>query len=293
MGVLGTWYLVLGTDWRAADGGKRNTEGASPLITIKSRREFAKMQKAGAAVAATHEAIRDAAVVGISLLALDEIAAKVLESHSCVPSFLGYQGYPGTLCLSPNDVIVHGIPDGYRLKEGDILSVDAGAIYEGFHGDAAFTMPIGKISADSQRLIDATEEGMWAGIRQVKKGARLGDIGSAVHAVAAQHGYGVVEEYVGHGIGREMHEEPQVPNYGQSGKGLKLRTGMALCIEPMFNLGRRHTKVDSDGWTVRTEDGSISAHWEHTVCITPDGTQVFTAAQEPLPAGFEENATRD
>ena len=262
------------------------------MITIKSRREFAKMQKAGAAVAATHEAIRDAAAPGTPLLALDEIAAKVIDSHGCVPSFLGYQGYPRTLCLSPNDVIVHGIPNGYRLQEGDILSVDAGAIYEGFHGDAAFTMPIGQVVPESQHLIDVTEEAMWAGIRQVKKGARLGDIGSAIHAVASQHGYGVVEEYVGHGIGREMHEEPQVPNYGLPGKGLKLRTGMALCLEPMFNIGSRHTRVDNDGWTVRTKDGSISAHWEHTVCITPDGVQVFTAADEPLPVGFEESATR-
>ena len=262
------------------------------MITIKSRREFAKMQKAGAAVAATHEAIRDAATPGTSLLALDEIAADVIDSHGCTPSFLGYQGYPRTLCLSPNDVIVHGIPNGYRLQEGDILSVDAGAIYEGFHGDAAFTMSIGQVAPESQRLIDTTEEAMWAGIRQVRKGARLGDIGSAIHAVATQQGYGVVEEYVGHGIGREMHEEPQVPNYGQPGKGLKLRTGMALCIEPMFNAGTRHTKVDTDGWTVRTEDGSISAHWEHTVCITPDGAEVFTAAPEPLLVGFEENANR-
>lgn len=261
------------------------------MITIKSRREFAKMQKAGATVAATLEAIREEAAPGMSLLALDEIAAKVIGSHGCVPSFLGYQGYPRTLCLSPNDVIVHGIPNGYRLKEGDVLSVDAGAIYEGFHGDAAFTMPIGRVVPESQRLIDATEEAMWTGIRQVRKGARLGDIGSAIHAVATQHGYGVVKEYVGHGIGREMHEEPQVPNYGHPGKGLKLRTGMALCVEPMFNVGSHHTKVDTDGWTVRTEDGSISAHWEHTVCITPDGAQVFTAAHEPLPVGFEESAT--
>lgn len=253
------------------------------MITIKSRREFAKMAKAGAAVAAVHRAIREAARPGVSLLDLDQVGAGVIADHGCTPSFLGYLGYPNSLCLSPNDVIVHGIPSEYRLEEGDILSVDAGAIYEGFHGDAAFTVGIGTISPEAQRLIDVTEEAMWAGIRQVRKGNRLGDIGSAVHDVGERHGYGVVEEYVGHGIGREMHEEPQVPNYGEPGKGLKLKTGMALCIEPMFNVGGRQTKVDKDGWTVRTADGSLSAHWEHTVAITPDGPMVFTAASEPVP----------
>lgn len=259
------------------------------MITIKSRREFAKMARAGAAVAAVHAAVREAAAPGVALLELDEIGAKVIADRGCTPSFLGYLGsYPATLCLSPNDVIVHGIPDGYRLQEGDILSVDAGAIYEGFHGDAAITMAIGAVSSEAHRLIDSTEEAMWAGIRQVRKGNRLGDIGSAIAGVGAAHGYGVVEEYVGHGIGREMHEEPQVPNYGVAGKGLKLKNGMALCIEPMFNIGRRHAKVDSDGWTVRTDDGSLSAHWEHTVAITADGPQVFTAGDEPVPIEAEE-----
>jgi methionyl aminopeptidase len=254
------------------------------MITIKSRREFAKMQKAGACVAAIHEAVREAAKPGVTLLDLEEIGAKALDEHGCTSSFLNYLGsYPATMCLSPNDVIVHGIPNDRRLSEGDILSVDAGAIFEGFHGDAAFTMAIGEVSPAARRLIDVTQEAMWAGIRQVRKGGRLGDIGSAVHAIGEANGYGVVEEYVGHGIGRQMHEEPQVPNYGAEGTGLKLKTGMALCIEPMLNIGRRQTKVDSDGWTVRTEDGSLSAHWEHTVGITPDGPMVFTAASEAVP----------
>lgn len=254
------------------------------MITIKSRREFAKMQKAGACVAAVHAAVRAAARPGVPLLELEDIGARVIADHGCTSSFLNYHGtYPATLCLSPNDVIVHGIPNGYRLKDGDILSVDAGAIFEGFHGDAAFTMPIGEVTPEAQHLIETTQEGMWAGIREVRKGNRLGDIGAAVHAIGSSHGYGVVEEYVGHGIGREMHEEPQVPNYGVAGKGLKLRTGMALCIEPMFNIGTRENKVDPDGWTVRTKDGSLSAHWEHTVAITPDGPMVFTATSEPVP----------
>jgi len=262
------------------------------VITIKSRREFAKMQKAGATVAAVLEAVREMASPGVRLIELDELGAKIIADRGCVPSFLGYNGYPKNLCLSPNDVIVHGIPTDYRLVEGDILSVDAGAIFEGFHGDAAFTMPIGAVAADAQSLIETTEQALWAGIAAVHKGAHLGDIGAAVSAVGESHGFGIVEEYVGHGIGRQMHEEPQVPNYGTAGRGLKLRTGMALCIEPMFNLGSRHTRVDGDGWTVRTEDGSLSAHFEHTVCVTPEGVQVFTAAQEPIPVEFEQSATR-
>lgn len=258
------------------------------MITIKSRREFAKMARAGSVVAEVHAEVRAAARPGVSLDELDEIGARVIASHGCTPSFLGYLGYPKNLCLSPNDVIVHGIPDGYRLREGDILAVDAGAVFEGFHGDAAFTMAIGEVSGEAEDLIGTTEDAMWAGIRAIRKGARLGDVGSAIHEVGISAGFGVVEEYVGHGIGRQMHEEPQVPNYGTPGKGMKLRTGMALCVEPMFNLGQRHTKVDPDGWTVRTADGSLSAHWEHTVAITPDGPMVFTAAEEPTPVGFEE-----
>ncbi len=261
------------------------------MITIKSRREFAKMQKAGAAVAAIHEAVREAAKPGVSLLDLEAISARILDERGCKSSFLGYHGtYPATLCLSPNDVIVHGIPSERRLEEGDILSVDAGAIYEGFHGDAAFTMPIGTVSPEARNLIDVTEEALWAGIREVRKGRHLGDIGSAVLQVGETNGFGVVEEYVGHGIGRSMHEEPQVPNHGNPGQGLRIRTGMALCIEPMFNIGSKETTVDDDGWTVRTRDGSLSAHWEHTVALTPDGPEVFTAGESPMPVQFEQSA---
>ena len=241
------------------------------------------MAMAGAAVAAIHEAVRTGCARGREhARARRGISAEVLQARGCTPSFLGYHGYPGTLCASPNHVIVHGIPPDRRLEDGDILSVDAGAIYEGFHGDAAFTLAIGTVSADARRLIEVTEEALWAGIHEVRKGGHLGDIGAAVSGVGKSNGFGVVEEYVGHGIGRQMHEEPQVANYGRRGQGLRLRTGMALCIEPMFNAGSRHTSVDDDGWTVRTADGSLSAHWEHTVCLTPDGTQVFTAGEEPF-----------
>lgn len=240
------------------------------------------MRLAGRCVAAVHAAVREAAVPGVSMRELDEVAAKVIASHGCTPSFLGYHGYPASICTSPNDIIVHGIPGDYRLADGDILSIDAGAIYQGYHGDAAFTMAIGEVSDEVQGLITATEDAMWAGIGAVKPGARVGDIGTVIEAVGRRGGYGVVREYVGHGIGRQMHEEPQIPNYGQPGKGMKLRTGMAVCIEPMFNLGSWETTVDADGWTVRTADGSLSAHWEHTVSLTPDGVVVTTVAEDAV-----------
>ncbi|HEY5684627.1 MAG TPA: type I methionyl aminopeptidase [Acidimicrobiia bacterium] len=251
------------------------------MITIKSRDEFARMAVAGRCVAAAHEAIREAARPGVTTGELDEVSARVIAAHGCLPSFLGYgvPPFPGTICASPNDVIVHGIPGDYVLSDGDVLSIDVGAIYDGFHGDAAFTMAIGEVPREAQALIDVTEEAMWAGIAQVRHGARLGDIGAAVQQVGERAGYGVVREYVGHGIGRAMHEEPQIPNYGVSGRGMKLRRGMAVCIEPMFNMGSHATKVDPDHWTVRTEDGTVSAHWEHTVCITPDGVVVTTVGE--------------
>lgn len=251
------------------------------MITIKNRNEFAKMAVAGRTVAAMHAAIREAVKPGVTMRELDQIARKVLEDNNCTGSFLGYghPPFPGVICASPNDVIVHGIPGDYRLVEGDIISIDAGAIYEGYHGDAAFTMGVGEISGEARSLIEVTEEGMWAGVARVTHGARIGDIGAAVEAVARRHGYGVVREYVGHGIGRQMHEEPQIPNYGKHGKGTKLRTGMAVAIEPMFNLGGAETKVDDDLWTVRTADGTLSSHWEHTVCITPDGVVVTTVPE--------------
>jgi methionyl aminopeptidase len=248
------------------------------MITIKSVREFELMAVAGRCVAAVHAAVREAAKPGVSMLELDEVSRKVLDAHNCTPSFLGYHGFPATICASPNDVIVHGIPTDYRLRDGDVLSIDSGAIHQGYHGDAAFTMAIGDVPAEVQALIDTTERALWAGIAQVRHGNRVGDIGAAVEAIGRAAGYGIVREYVGHGIGRQMHEEPQIPNYGTRGKGMKLRTGMALCVEPMFNLGGDGTKVDADDWTVRTSDGSLSAHWEHTVCITPDGPVVSTLA---------------
>ncbi|MCY4369727.1 MAG: type I methionyl aminopeptidase [bacterium] len=248
------------------------------MITIKNESEFRKMAVAGACVAAVHEAVVEAAQVGVTLRRLDEVAASVIRSRGCKPSFLGYQGFPAHICASPNEVVVHGIPGKYRLRSGDILSIDAGAIYEGYHGDAALTFGIGDIDEDAARLLDVTRRALWAGIDQVRVGNRVGDLGHAVEQAAAPHGYGVVRDYVGHGIGRAMHEPPQIPNYGVPGRGLRLRRGMAVCIEPMFNLGTEETRTMEDGWTVVTADGMRSAHFEHTVALTADGPTVTTVS---------------
>ena len=246
------------------------------IITVKSDEDFEKMAVAGACVAAVHAAVREAAVPGTSMRDLDGIAAGIIRERDCRPSFLGYHGFPATICASPNEVIVHGIPGDYRLVEGDVLSIDAGAIYDGWHGDAAFTMAIGEVPEEVAELIRVTEQALWNGMARAKVGNRLGDVGHAIAATAERHGYGVVREYIGHGIGRQMHEAPNVPNYGKPSKGYRLKVGWALAIEPMFNLGTEETAVLDDGWTVVTKDGMLSAHFEHTVAITRAGTKVLT-----------------
>ena len=245
-------------------------------MTIKSASDFADMRRAGRVVANIHKALREAAQPGVSLLELDAIAARITRDGKAVSNFLNYQGFPAHTCLSVNEQIVHGIPSDRRLEEGDVLGIDAGAIYEGWHADAAITVAIGAVPAHVANLISATEKALWAGVAKSTVGTRLGDIGHAIGSIAEKHGFGIVREYTGHGIGREMHEEPQVLNYGRPGTGMKLRKGMAICIEPMFNLGSDATTVLEDGWTVVTADGSLSAHFEHTVAITPDGPQVLT-----------------
>jgi methionyl aminopeptidase len=247
------------------------------VITIKDETGFDRMRTASRTVSEVLAALREAARPGVSMTDLDRIAARIIRDRGCTPSFLGYHGYPATICTSPNDVIVHGIPNGYKLKDGDILSVDVGAVFEGYHGDAARTFAIGGVTDEVAKLIRVTEDSMMAGIGQVAAGARIGNIGAAVQQVAEGAGFSVVREYVGHGIGKAMHEEPQIPNYGEPGKGMKLRKGMAICIEPMVNMGDWRTEVQDDGWTVTTLDGSLSAHFENTVAITPDGVEVMTA----------------
>lgn len=246
------------------------------MIIRKSPDELDRMRKAGRLVGHTLSLVSAAAKPGVSLLELDRLAEQTIRKAGGVPSFLGYRGYPATLCLSPNDRVVHGIPNGYRLREGDILSIDCGAIVEGYHGDAAVTIPIGQVDEAAERLLAVTERAMWAGIAQVRPGNRISDIGHAVEQTAAPLGYGVVREYVGHGIGTAMHEEPQVPNYGRPGRGLRLEVGWVLAIEPMINEGTAATEVLDDGWTVVTKDGRRSAHFEHTVAVTPDGPEVLT-----------------
>ncbi len=252
------------------------------IITMKTAVDFDKMAIAGAAVAAVHQGVRNAAHPGVTTAELDRVAADVLKQHGCRPSFLGYHGFPATICTSPNNSIVHGIPGKYRLAEGDVLSVDAGAIYEGWHADAAFTMAIGKISGKARELIEVTEAALWDGLVHARAGNRLGDIGHAIESRALPLHYGVVREYIGHGIGRQMHEAPNVPNYGNPGSGLKLKIGMALAIEPMFNLGTEETRLLDDGWTVVTSDGAISAHFEHTVAVTEEGPLVLTLPEPEL-----------
>jgi methionyl aminopeptidase len=246
------------------------------VITRKSPEQIEAMRRAGRLVGHTLSTLVETVRPGVTLTELDTLAEGVIRDGGGVPSFLGYHGFPATLCLSPNSWVVHGIPNGDVLREGDILSIDCGAIVEGWHGDAAVTVPVGQVDEAARRLIETTERAMWAGIAQVRAGNRLSDIGHAVERVAAAPGYGVVREYVGHGIGTAMHEEPQVPNYGRPGRGLRLQVGLVLAIEPMVNEGGPETRVLDDGWTVVTRDGSRSAHFEHTVAITPAGPEVLT-----------------
>jgi methionyl aminopeptidase len=236
------------------------------------------MRKAGAVVAEMHAATRAAARPGVTTLDLDRVARQVLERRGARSNFLNYHGFPAVICTSPNDMIVHGIPGDYRLKDGDIISIDCGAIVEGYHGDAAFTMGIGKIGDEAERLLRVTEESLWAGIAKLSEGHRLNDVGLAVQEVAEGAGYSVVREYVGHAIGTAMHEEPQVPNYWPGTAGPKLKTGMVFAVEPMVNVGGPDTRVLEDGWGVVTADGSLSAHFEHTIAVTDDGPEVFTLA---------------
>jgi len=248
------------------------------VVLRKTPQQLAIMRKAGRVVAEMHEACALAAKPGATTADLDTAAREVLERRGARSNFLGYHGFPAVACISPNEVIVHGIPGDRVLEDGDIVSIDCGAIVEGWHADAAITIPVGCVDDASLHLLAATKAALDAAIAVAVPGGRLGDIGAAVEGVAHGGGYSVVREYVGHGIGTAMHEEPEVPNYGQAGRGLRLREGMVLAIEPMLNIGRRTTRVLPDGWTVVTADGSRSAHFEHSVAVTVDGPEVLTLA---------------
>ncbi len=244
----------------------------------RSKDELAKMRKAGRVVAEMHDKTRAAIRPGVTTLELDRVARDVLDKRGATSNFLGYHGFPAVICTSPNDMIVHGIPGSYTLKDGDIISIDCGAIIEGYHGDAAYTAPVGDVDDEAMRLIEVTEASLEAAIKEMVDGNRLSDIGHAVQEVAEGAGFSVVREYVGHAIGTAMHEEPQVPNYGPAGRGPKLRPGMVFAVEPMVNVGSPETRLLKDGWSVVTADGSLSAHFEHTIAITDDGPEVFTRA---------------
>ncbi len=245
-------------------------------MVVKSPQELKAMRRAGRVVARALAALREAIRPGMRTEELDAIAEAEIRRHGATPSFIGYRGFPASLCVSINEEIVHGIPGDRVVREGDIVSLDVGAIVDGFHGDAAITVGVGRAAPKAQRLIDAAQQALEAGIQAARVGSRLGEISVAIQTVAESRGYSVVREYVGHGIGRNMHEEPAVPNYGRPGRGVLLQEGMALAIEPMLNIGTWKTKVKGDNWTVVTEDGSLSAHFEHTIAITADGAEVLT-----------------
>ena len=246
------------------------------MVLRKTAAQIALMRRAGSVVAEMHDACTRAAVPGATTADLDAAAREVLERRNARSNFLGYHGFPAVACVSPNEVIVHGIPGERVLEAGDIVSIDCGAIIEGWHADAAITVPVGEVDAESQHLMDVTRGALEAAILATISGNRLGDIGAAAERGVKAAGFGVVREYVGHGIGTAMHEEPDVPNYGPGGRGMKLKEGLVLAIEPMVTVGRATTRTLDDGWTVVTADGSRAAHFEHTVAITENGPEVLT-----------------
>ena len=247
------------------------------MIVLKTSRELAIMREAGRISAMALKVAGEAVEPGVSTWEIDRVARKYIESQGAVPSFLGYGGFPASACISVNNVVIHGIPSKRQIiKAGDIVSIDIGAMFEGFNGDNAYTFACGEISAEAQRLLDATRESRYEGIKQATAGNRLGDIGSAVQRYVEARGYSVVRDFVGHGVGAKLHEDPSVPNYGTPGRGVRLLPGMTIAIEPMVNQGRHEVQVQKDGWTTVTRDGKLSAHFEHTVAITPDGPVILT-----------------
>ena len=246
------------------------------MIRLKSEEEIALLRENALMVSKTLAEVGRHIEPGITTRELDAIAEQYIRSLGAVPGFLGFEGFPATLCMSVNDVVVHGFPSGYKLKEGDIVSVDCGTIYRGYFGDSAYTFPVGKVDARTQQLLDATKHSLELGIAQAVAGNRTGDIGEAVQNYCENLGFSVVRELVGHGLGTDMHESPEVPNYGRRGHGVKLREGMVICIEPMINAGRKEVYLDENGWAVHTADGKNSAHFEKTVVVRHGHPEVLT-----------------
>ncbi len=247
------------------------------MIVLKNTDQLAYMREAGKITGEALSLAGEAVRPGISTYELDTMIRKCIEKHGAKPSFLGYGGFPGSACISINDQVIHGIPSKKAiLKDGDIVKIDVGAFYRGYHGDSARTFPVGEISEEAKRLIEVTKESFYRGVAQIGEGARIGDIGSAIDSYVRENGYSVVRKYIGHGVGRELHEDPEVPNFGTPGRGPRLCAGMVIAIEPMVNVGTHEVKELSDGWTVITADGKLSAHYEHTVAVTSNGAVLLT-----------------
>jgi methionyl aminopeptidase len=246
------------------------------MIICKSQAEIEIMREAGRIVAETHREIAKVIEPGITTKEIDAIAEREIRKRGATPSFKGYNGFPASICASVNEELVHGIPGNRKLVEGDIISIDIGAYYREYHGDSAWTYPVGKISPEDQRLLDVTRESLFKGLEQAKPGKRLSDISHEIQKYVEEHGFSIVREYVGHGIGKNLHEDPQIPNFGPPGRGPRLKPGMVLAIEPMVNAGSRHVITLEDNWTVVTMDGAKCAHFEHTIVITEEGYDILT-----------------
>ncbi len=255
------------------------------MIICRSAVELEKMRAAGRLVGQVLTELSAKVEPGVTTADLDGLAEGLILDAGAIPAFKGYHGYPATICASVNDEVIHGIPSGQRvLQQGDVISIDVGASLEGYFGDSAVTLPVGRVSEEAARLLRVTEESLYRAIEQVRPGGRISDIGHAVQKHVEAHGFSVVREFVGHGIGQQMHEDPQIPNYGDPGRGPRLSEGMVLAIEPMVNAGKAAVKVLNDGWTAVTRDHSLSAHFEHTVAVTADGRWILTAREAPVAA---------
>jgi methionyl aminopeptidase len=246
------------------------------MVILKLPEEIERARASNRIVAEVLSRLRDKVKPGIKTKDLDKLAEEITEKRGAKPAFKGYRGYPHSLCVSINEVVVHGMPSDRILTEGDIVGLDFGVYYQGFFGDATITLPVGKVTEKALRLMQVTEQSLYAGIEQAREGNRLGDISAAVQSVVEEAGYSVVRDFVGHGIGKSLHEEPQIPNFGQKGRGIELKRGMILAIEPMVNEGKYKVKILPDGWTVVTKDGSLSAHFEHSIAITDDGPDILS-----------------
>lgn len=249
------------------------------MITLKSDREIELLRKAGNIVYQTHQYIKPFIKAGITTKKLDELCENFIRSKDATPSFKGCEGFPNAVCASVNDVVVHGIPSDYKLKDGDIITLDIGACYKGYHGDSAWTYAVGNISDNDKYLMEHTEKALYEGIKNAKAGNRIGDIGYAVEKYSLEHNLGVVKEFVGHGVGTEVHEDPNVPNYGEKGTGILLKKGMVIAIEPMITFGKEEIDIDDNELTARTIDGSKAAHYEHTIAITDDEPIILTGGK--------------